>query len=398
MIACLVACSSTISFANIEVGDKPKLEFKAFGSKYGNVNLADYKGKIVIVDFWATWCGPCMNEAPHMVETYEKYHPKGLEFIGVSLDEDGASLTNVAKEKNFTWPQYFDGKGWKNALAVEWGVKSIPRTFLIGPDGDVLWTGHPAELDQPLEKAFKQHPPQLVDSKTLADATAALDKAEAAMKDGHYLDAFAAMAKVPSAAKADEKTAKRIADVQSGLESAGQKMLADVDPVIASGNYVEAAAKLRELTDSLAGTRLAAKAGQKLADLKRDPKAKAALELAEKSSRAQEALDAAQKLQTDKKEEAAYVAFKALVKTYPGTDQAKTASDAVAQYEKDPAFVKRANEKEFGAKANSMLSMAQNYRNAGKDDLAKKKYQDVIDQFPNTSYAETAKQQLTSMK
>jgi thiol-disulfide isomerase/thioredoxin len=395
--ACVVLLGFSIASASVNVGDSPKLNFAAFGSK-ANINLDNYKGKIVIVDFWATWCGPCMGEAGHMVETYNKYHDKGLEFIGISLDGDPSQLTQVAKEKGFVWPQYFDGREWKSPLAAEWGVDSIPRTFIIGPEGKVLWTGHPAELDKPLEEAFKNHPPQLVDPKVLADATAALDKAQTAMSDGHVADAFAALAKVPASAKVDPKIASRVADVQKGLESEANKMLAEVDPMISSGQYVDAADRLKKISDSLAGTPLGAQAGQKLADLKKNPDAKAALDQADKSKHAADALAAAQKLQADKKDEAAYVAFKSIVKTYPGTDEAKTAAGVVANYEKDPAFVKRANEKEFGAKAKSMLSMADSYRSAGKTDLAKKKYQDVIDQFPDTSFAKQAKDDLAEMK
>jgi thiol-disulfide isomerase/thioredoxin len=145
-----VACLAGLGAVN--GGDKPKLTFKDAGSTK-TVTLADYKGKVVAGDFWATWCGPCMNEAGHMVELSKKYADKGVQFVGISLDKVKAKMLKVAKEKGFAWPQQFDGKVSKNAVAVEWGVNSIPQTFVISPEGEVLWRGHPAELDSHLEEA-----------------------------------------------------------------------------------------------------------------------------------------------------------------------------------------------------------------------------------------------------
>ena len=150
----------------------------------------DYKGKIVMLDFWATWCGPCMAEAGHMVEINSKYAPQGLQFIGISLDQDKAAMVSVAKAKGFTWPQFVDGTGGVS-FAGPWGVNSIPRTFIIGPDGKVLWTGHPGGIDGPLAQAFKEHPPVLVDPKVLADAKASVEKAQTALKDGNAKAALA---------------------------------------------------------------------------------------------------------------------------------------------------------------------------------------------------------------
>jgi TolA-binding protein len=130
----------------------------------------------------------------------------------------------------------------------------------------------------------------------------------------------------------------------------------------------------------------------------KNPEAKAAIEIAEKTKKANDVLAVAQQLQTDKKDEQAYVAFKSIVKNYPDTDAAKTAAVAAATYEKDPNFAKRAMEREVGGKAKSMLSLAANYRTAGRIDLAKKKYQEVIDQFPGTSYADNAKKELAATK
>ncbi len=156
-------------------------------------------------------------------------------------------MTAVAKEKGFVWPQYFDGQGWQNKFAGMWGVTGIPATFLIGPEGTVLWTGHPGNIDQPLEKAFKEHPPVLVDPKVLADAKARLAAARSALMAGDARTALASMAKLPPEARADKGFAADSDAVRKDLEAAGNKMLTEVDPLIEAKQYTAAVAKLKEL-------------------------------------------------------------------------------------------------------------------------------------------------------
>jgi peroxiredoxin len=102
------------------------------------IRIADYKGKVVMVDFWAAWCGPCMTEAPNVVRAYVKYHPKGFEIIGISLDHTKDEMLKAVKEKGMTWRQYFDGRGWENAVSQAYGIQAIPATYLVGPDGKVI--------------------------------------------------------------------------------------------------------------------------------------------------------------------------------------------------------------------------------------------------------------------
>jgi peroxiredoxin len=102
------------------------------------LSIANYKGKVVMIDFWATWCGPCVGELPNVIATYQKHHAQGFEIIGVSLDEDQAKLTQFTKSKDMTWQQFFDGLVWKNKLAVKYGIESIPATFLLDGDGKII--------------------------------------------------------------------------------------------------------------------------------------------------------------------------------------------------------------------------------------------------------------------
>jgi thiol-disulfide isomerase/thioredoxin len=126
------------------VGDTLDISFKAIDGR--DVNLADLKGKVVLVDFWATWCVPCLRSLPKIQALYSKYHDKGFEIIGISLDEDRDKLEKFVATENIPWPQYFDGKGWENELANEYGIESIPATFLIGPDGLIVTTDSSDEI------------------------------------------------------------------------------------------------------------------------------------------------------------------------------------------------------------------------------------------------------------
>ena len=133
----------------------PYPDFKVQDADGKPLALADYKGKVVLIDFWATWCPPCRAEIPNVVATYKKYHSQGFDIIGVSLDEDRQKLLNFTRENNMTWPQFFDGQGWKNKLAVKYGIEAIPATYLLDGNGIIIAKDlRGAELEQAVAKAL----------------------------------------------------------------------------------------------------------------------------------------------------------------------------------------------------------------------------------------------------
>ena len=396
--ACLIAVALlplSLARAGVAVGDTPELKFRSVDGK--NVDLADLKGKLVLVDFWATWCGPCMAEAGHMVETNKKYHDQGLQIIGISLDENRSALEKIVKEKGFDWPQFFDGQGWQNKYAKEWGVNSIPRTFLIDPSGKVAWTGHPARLDEPLAKAFKATPPTLVDPAVAEQANAVLGQVEQSIAAGDGAGAIKQFATLPPDARKSGEIDARAKKAEEQLKTAADAMLAEVDPLIQQKQYAEAFTKLKTLSSALGQTDAAQQAKKKLGELAAMPEAQAALIAADKAAKADAELAVAQKLQQDGKDEQAYGRYKQLVRQFPGTDAAKAAQQAVQTYEQDPAFVKRATEATAGGRARGVLALAQSYRNSGRREMAKKKYQELIQEFPGTTYADTARRELAAM-
>ena len=104
-----------------------------------------YRGKVVLVDFWATWCGPCVQELPNVRANYSKFHDRGFDVIGISLDSRRATLEEFVKREGLPWKQLFDAgpgsvKGWRHPMAVRYDVSTIPAAFLVDRDGKVIST------------------------------------------------------------------------------------------------------------------------------------------------------------------------------------------------------------------------------------------------------------------
>ncbi len=109
------------------------------------VDLSKYKGNIIIIDFWATWGVPCMQEFPNVEKMYNKFKDKGVQFIGVSLDDDIEDLRGFVKQEEVEWPQIFDGKRWNGVLPTLYHVQAIPTMFVLDRENKVRYIGNDTE-------------------------------------------------------------------------------------------------------------------------------------------------------------------------------------------------------------------------------------------------------------
>jgi thiol-disulfide isomerase/thioredoxin len=121
------------------------------------MTMKDLRGKVVVIDFWATWCGPCVGEMPHMKELYAQYKDHGVEFIGISLDhpEDKGGLTKLkdfVAQNDIKWPQYYQGNYWDSEFSVSWGINSIPALFVVDKKGNLHTTEGRGKLEELLPK------------------------------------------------------------------------------------------------------------------------------------------------------------------------------------------------------------------------------------------------------
>ena len=123
--------------AKVEVGSKAP-DFSAKNPEGKVISLQDVLGKVTIIDFWASWCGPCRGENPNVVALYKEMHAKGLNIIGVSLDKDAAKWKEAIAKDGLVWPQISNLKFWDEPIAKQFNIESIPATFILDAKGVIV--------------------------------------------------------------------------------------------------------------------------------------------------------------------------------------------------------------------------------------------------------------------
>jgi thiol-disulfide isomerase/thioredoxin len=130
------------------------VELKLAATDGRSIDLASLRGKVVLVDFWATWCGPCVEEMPAVRALYQKYHDQGLEIVGISLDQDPQALAQFVKTNAMPWPQSCDGKSFTGSVPQRFGVAAIPSMWVFDRKGLLVATPMGPRLPAAVAKAI----------------------------------------------------------------------------------------------------------------------------------------------------------------------------------------------------------------------------------------------------
>jgi thiol-disulfide isomerase/thioredoxin len=154
VISALLCFVTAPAAAPPQTGKPVKLKFTAVDGR--DVDLSKLRGKVVLIDFWATWCGPCVKALPTVKGLYQKHHTNGFEIIGISLDNSQGALRSFIRKHEIAWPQYFDGLGTDNKVAARFGVEEIPVMWLIDRKGNLREVEAHIGLQEKVEKLMAE--------------------------------------------------------------------------------------------------------------------------------------------------------------------------------------------------------------------------------------------------
>jgi len=338
----LAAAMAGPALAQVSVGDKMKpLKVGNLHNNEFEVELDDVEGHIVIAEFWATWCGPCIASIPHLNEIHAKYKDKGVLLVAISDEADNV-VAPVVKQRGM---KYLIGSGGKETQQA-YGVQGIPHSVLIDPTGTIRWIGHPQNgLDRELEKLLASSPPTRLLGGGPDHNEKVFATIETSLLKGDNQGAVKMLRRV-DLKSLDEREGHRARynGIVNRLTPLAQ---ADFDRAMAAArakNYGDALATLSRVATEFKGLPIAAKAAAELKRLEADPEVLASKRNEALEGRADNMLKRAKAQSASGEHVMAYKRLKHITEQFPGTAAAKEAADLVKTYEADTELMKKINE------------------------------------------------------
>jgi thiol-disulfide isomerase/thioredoxin len=351
------------------------------------LSLQAARGKIVVVEFWATWCPPCRASIPHLIEMFKTFSPKGVVFMGLT-DEPKAKVEPFAKELGMIYPV-----GCGSQMGGAYGVRGIPHAFIVDPSGNVAWEGHPmAGLDKALEAQLAKTPPVTLSAEDKAAMMAVLDKADGAIRKEQYAVAAALLARLTKAGE-DPAVKERLEAAQKSLAAHAAARLEEAEKAVAVKDYLAATTALADVQAMAPGSDQAKKAETLQKELLADDKAKAAIEQGRREQEAAALLAAIEK-KGDADPPATLKLLDDLAVRFPETKAGKAAAEKAAAMRADPNLAAKVQNAAAEKDCKGWMSMARNFINAGLPDKAKPFLDQIIQKYPDSDYAKEAKELL----
>jgi thiol-disulfide isomerase/thioredoxin len=226
---CLVASEATAR----SYKGKAFPDFKATDAITGDkFSLSDLRGKVVLVDFWATWCGPCIKELPNLTRAYSQYHKQGFEIVSISLDSDRQRFKKFVRSKRMTWYHVMEGGAWKTRLAGKYAITSIPRMYVLDPAGNCIAENvRGRDLESAIERGLKM----VGNSKAPTKRTTTRKPRRSKRRTDRPpptkpIELVAARAQLAAAAAPLEEFDSRLESLETELEALGSQLPAPRDP------------------------------------------------------------------------------------------------------------------------------------------------------------------------
>jgi len=357
------------------------------------LTLAKLRGKIVVVEFWATWCPPCRATIPHLVEMHETYRSKGVVLISLT-DEPKAKVEPFARKMGMTYPV---GCGSRSKSA--YGVRGIPHAFVIDVAGKVAWHGHPGSdgFEAAIREQLRTNPPTLLSPKQKARILALLEKAEEAIGEAQYPRAVALLERIKDPDQ-DPEVKERVSAIRKKLADRAEARLAEAEKLLKQKAYYEADVALAEAAALAGGSDLAETARSRRAELLKDEAVRAAIEQGRREREAAEALAKLEKEATEMAPAARLKAYEVLAKAHAGTEAGAAAASRAEAMRNDEALVAGIADRAAEKDCKGWLSMARNFLKADMPAKAAPYLKKVIEKYPDTDFARQAKEMLANFE